>query len=229
MNAPLSRDFARLHDSDAEAMGLGWLWSAKAMAGWAVPEYSRNQVDKAGFVLIDPNADNHQYVEALQVINNWRSAHSYPLLNFRVNLAHKLRRICPTAIIAQRIKRLASIEAKLMRQSTQLSQMQDIGGCRAIVNNVKQVELLVEAYKRSRFAHVFKGTKDYIDSPKRDGYRGIHLIYQYKALESQNAAYDKLRVEFQLRTKVQHAWATGVEAVGIFTNQALKSNVGDAD
>jgi ppGpp synthetase/RelA/SpoT-type nucleotidyltranferase len=229
MNAPLPRNYALLHDSEIRALCPDWLWSAKAMAGWATPDYPRNQVDKAGFALIDPNADYQAYVDALQVINNWRSAHSYPLLNFRVNLARKLRSICPNAIIAQRIKRLASIEAKLTRQSTQLSQMQDIGGCRAIVNSVKQVEQLVESYKRSRFAHTFKGDKDYIKSPKDNGYRGYHLIYQYKALPNQNSVYDKLRVEIQLRTKVQHAWATAVEAVGIFTNQALKANIGDKD
>jgi ppGpp synthetase/RelA/SpoT-type nucleotidyltranferase len=229
VNDPLPRNLVRLHDSKAEALCLGWLWSAKAMAGWAIPEFPRNQVDKAGFALIDQNADYQAYVDALQIINNWRSAHSYPLLNFRVNLVHKLRSICPNEIIAQRIKRLASIEAKLTRQSTQLSQMQDIGGCRAIVNSLKQVELLVESYKRSRFAHTFKGDKDYITHPKDNGYRGYHLIYQYRARPTQNSAYDKLRVEIQLRTKVQHAWATAVEAVGIFTNQALKANVGDKD
>lgn len=33
----------------------------------------------------------------------------------------------------------------------------------------------------------------------------------------------------QIRTQLQHAWATAVEAVGIFTKQALKSNQGSAD
>ena len=41
-----------------------------------------NQVDKAGAVLIDPKSTWEDYTHALQVINNWRSSHSYPLLNF---------------------------------------------------------------------------------------------------------------------------------------------------
>lgn len=41
--------------------------------------------------------------------------------------------------------------------------------------------------------------------------------------------YDGLRVEVQIRTQLQHSWATAVEAVGIFTKQALKSNQGDED
>ncbi len=64
--------------------------------------------------------------------------------------------------------------------------------------------------------------------PKEDGYRSYHLIYQYKG-SLQTACYNKLRIEVQLRTKLQHAWATAVEAVGIFTKQALKSNIGDKD
>jgi ppGpp synthetase/RelA/SpoT-type nucleotidyltranferase len=200
------------------------------MPTWAVPEYSRNQVDKAGDLLLDKNIDFFDLAEALKIINNWRSSHSYPLLNFRINLARKLKNICPNAVIAQRIKRLVSIEAKLLsKKSMQLSQMQDIGGCRAIVNDVAQVRALVESYKTSRFSHIFRGEKNYVDTPKPDGYRSYHLIYQYKARQNQNAAYDKLRIEIQIRTKMQHAWATGVEAVGIFTNEALKANIGNKD
>ena len=66
------------------------------MASWAVPEYPRNQVDKAGFTLTNATADFQEYFDALKIINNWRSAHSYPLLNFRLNLARKLREIPET-------------------------------------------------------------------------------------------------------------------------------------
>src|SRR5207249_1633670 len=110
-----------------------------------------------------------------------------------------------------------------------LTQMQDIGGCRAVVNSVDEVTKLVASYGRSRFAHEFRSEKDYIETPKEDGYRSHHLIYQYKAKLGQNNSYDKLRIEIQLRTVLQHAWATAVEAVGIFTKQALKANVGNKD
>jgi ppGpp synthetase/RelA/SpoT-type nucleotidyltranferase len=95
-----------------------------------------------------------------------------------------------------------------------------------LLENVKK---LTDSYRKSRFSHILKSEKDYIVSPKPDGYRGIHLIYQYKALERQNKAYDKLRIEIQIRTNLQHIWATAVEAVGIFTREALKSNVGNKD
>ncbi len=36
-------------------------------------------------------------------------------------------------------------------------------------------------------------------------------------------------VEVQIRSKIQHAWATAVEIVDTFTNQALKSNNGSKE
>ena len=76
------------------------------------------------------------YSRALTVINNSRSSHSFPLNSLQVNLRHIARRVFDGSLIAQRIKRLASIELKLKRFKTiRLSQMQDIGGCRAVVRS----------------------------------------------------------------------------------------------
>ena len=36
-----------------------------------------------------------------------------------------------------------------------------------------------------------------------------------------------MQVELQIRSKVQHSWATAVEVVGTFTKQALKASSGD--
>jgi len=41
--------------------------------------------------------------------------------------------------------------------------------------------------------------------------------------------YNSLKIEMQLRSQYQHAWATAVEIVGIFTKQALKSSQGEKD
>jgi len=38
-----------------------------------------------------------------------------------------------------------------------------------------------------------------------------------------------LRVELQIRTKLQHLWATAVETMGTFLGQALKSRQGSQD
>jgi hypothetical protein len=199
---------------------------------WATPQYLRNQVDKAGFTLADANATPAELALAFDVINNWRASHSFPLNNFQNNLRVKVRNIQSDVLVVQRIKRLESIRSKLMRDQTstlQLSQMQDIGGCPAILKSPMHLQRLVASYHRSKFNHKLKSEKDYVKSPKQDGYRGHHLVYQYQSSPSQNSAYDKLRIEIQLRTSLQHCWATAVEAVGTFTQQALKSAQGSED
>lgn len=162
-------------------------------------------------------------------VNAWRSSHSYPLNLFQTELRRRARLICGDAIVAQRIKRLESIHQKLVdRPTMRMTQMQDIGGCRAVVGNVSRVNKLCEVYFRgntARFAHHFHHEKNYIDCPKLDGYRSRHLVYQYGSRSG--SPWDGLHIEIQIRTKLQHAWATAVESVGTFTRTALKSNRGD--
>jgi Region found in RelA / SpoT proteins len=66
------------------------------------------------------------------------------------------------------------------------------------------------------------GERDYIANPKTDGYRGVHLIYRYHSRARQYECYNGLQIEVQLRSKLQHAWATAVETASIFTGQVLK-------
>jgi hypothetical protein len=66
--------------------------------------------------------------DSLTVINNWRASHSYPLLAVRMTLTGRAKRIDQRAILAQRLKRLSSIQTKLRSNAHMaLSQMQDIG------------------------------------------------------------------------------------------------------
>jgi ppGpp synthetase/RelA/SpoT-type nucleotidyltranferase len=112
---------------------------------WAKPEFSRNQVDKAGVAIIkgvNPGGDLEEYINAIGVINNWRSSHSYPLNSFQVNLRQRARKIDSSALVSQRLKRFESIVKKLARAQTstmELSQMQDIAGCRAVLSNPSDV------------------------------------------------------------------------------------------
>jgi len=102
--------------------------------------------------------------------------------------------------------------------------MQDIGGLRAVLTDISKVRALESEYKRSRFKHTLVDDKDYISNPKSSGYRGIHLIYKYS--NKLAPEYSGLLLEIQLRTRIQHAWATAVETMGIFLDHALKSSEG---
>jgi len=198
---------------------------------WAKPEQSRSQVDKAGRIITsDIPCDNSTFIKALDVVNNWRSSHNYPLNTFKVTLRRYAQKVDSHCLVAQRIKRLSSIEHKLHRfKGMQLSRMQDLGGCRAIVNSIAQVNKLVKKYEKSDIKHKLDDKDDYIKNPKESGYRGIHLIYKYFSDKKSPSVliYNGLKIEVQIRTRLQHAWATAVETVGTLRKEALKSSIGE--
>src|SRR6266849_6428437 len=118
---------------------------------WIAPLYSREEINRAGRSRIDDNASAAAQASALGIVNNWRAAHSFPLNCFQVTLRNRSRRIFGHPLIAQRLKRLIAIEAKLRRfrpSGMKLSQMQDIGGCRAILPTVPHADRLVALYKQ---------------------------------------------------------------------------------
>jgi hypothetical protein len=205
-----------------------WLECEPNMA-WSTPGYSRKKVDGAGDVLIADAACQADMNHALKIINNWRSSHSFPLNTFQVGLRRNAREIDPDSLIAQRIKRLSSIESKLDRfRWLKLSEMQDIGGCRAVLSSVRRVDLLTRRYlEETNIRHALDDFDDYIRKPKRSGYRGIHLIYRYQS--DRKDTYNGLKIEMQFRTPLQHAWATAVETVGTFIQQALKASRGEKE
>jgi putative GTP pyrophosphokinase len=145
------------------------------------PEFSKNQVNKAGTILAAPDEhtpDEQQW--AGLVLANWRACHGYPINTFQATLRNKLKAIDEQAIVAQRLKRAPSIILKLQRfEGMRLARMQDIGGLRAVVGSVAKVRRLESAYRNATFEHSLTSSKDYINEPKEDGYRSVHLIYRY--------------------------------------------------
>jgi len=203
------------------------------------PEFDVQKVNVAGKVLKASMQDDwpnwgqdqwEKYHAAVAVINNWRGSHNYPLNTFTVNLRAICKKLSTEALVAQRIKRLNSIGLKLILQpSMKLSQMQDLGGCRAILPDVSMTKKIVEYYQTvSRIKHENSAFDDYIAEPKPSGYRGIHLIYRYFS-DKNKATYNGMKIEMQIRSKYQHAWATAVETTGMFSGQALKSSLGNED
>jgi hypothetical protein len=190
------------------------------------PPCTANQIDKAGKAFFNSKLGLEDRGAAIDQIWNWRTAHSYPLNALHMTLRNRATKVERAALTAQRLKRLNSILRKLGRQTTmQMSQMQDVGGCRAIMSNMPRLNALLATYSDSPLRHELTRTNDYISEPKDDGYRSVHHMYRFTGNAS-SLPWNKLRIEIQMRTKLQHAWATTVETVDAFTEENLKFGKG---
>lgn len=193
-------------------------------------KYSGKQVIRAGEKLLnDAIFENRpEFESAMDILSYWRFTHEAPLGEAFKVVQETVLQIDKSAIFAKRLKRYVSIMNKLRRfQDMKLKNMQDIGGCRAIVSSVKKASQVIRLLKKRPEFRSPDGKirfKDYIANPKDDGYRGYHLIGQFKTRHGAQRS-----IEVQVRTELQHEWATALEIVDLFTGQALKSNQGDPD
>ena len=189
----------------------------------AAPRHSRGQVDRAGAILKNESATTADRGMARRVVDRWRRQHRIPLVEMRSLLYRRTLRLTTDGVVAQRLKRFPSVESKLRRFPTlKLSQMQDLGGCRAVVPSVREVEALGERWKNGRQEHELLRETDYVAKPKPDGYRSLHLVYRFRTRSAERAALDGLRIEIQIRSLMQHAWATAVETVDLLQETGLK-------
>jgi hypothetical protein len=209
------------------------------MAEWVHREYGKGEIDRAGSILVPwwTNFDaptTQECGDALLVVQNWRTSHAMPLLTFRMGLTKRAKRVAPDALIAQRLKRFSSVMDKLVRErNMKLSQMQDLGGCRAILPDVAAVGRVYDLYRGIQ-DELFDSEGslkcyDYLTNPKPDGYRGVHVVGRYRARLLKNEPWNGHRIEIQLRSRLQHAFSTAVETVTTFTRFPLKFGGGPND
>ncbi|MFT3880176.1 MAG: RelA/SpoT domain-containing protein [Gemmatales bacterium] len=146
---------------------------------------------------------------------------------FSGSASSRARRSAKSPIVAQRLKRFPSIISKLERFRTMtLTQMQDIGGLRAVIDSMTGLRKIHELYKGQDSPHKLFKTNDYIATPKpMNGYRSLHLIYRY--INEDDPRYNDMHLEIQLRTVLQHAWGTAVETIDTLFGQKLKASLGD--
>lgn len=184
------------------------------------PEMTRSQVNKAGKIirswwgtatLMSPDVE-----DALTTLWRWRASHQYPLTKANNGLRSMVRSEGCRVEVSQRLKRIPTIVDKLARQPTmQLATMQDIGGCRAVLDSIDEIRRIERRLHRTRRV---RRTSDYISSPRSSGYRGVHVIVEY----------DSRAIEVQLRTRVMHEWAIAVERFSGRLGEDLKSGRGPA-
>lgn len=195
-----------------------------------LPMYSIGEIKRAGETIARRDLQRDEAtIHAFRVAHNWRDSHNYPLMKIRGELVGRVRGIQrPGSITAARMKRMQSIRKKLQNINTDLTQIQDLGGCRAVVETMTQVKALIQRYQDGDTAHHVRRQTSYIDAPKNGGYRSHHIIFNFRGGPGFEN-FEKHRIELQIRTELQHSWATAVEAVGLFRNEDLKGGRGDGD
>jgi ppGpp synthetase/RelA/SpoT-type nucleotidyltranferase len=112
----------------------------------------------------------------------------------------------------RQIKTTQSIVAKLAREKTSLPRMQDIAGCRIVVETCAEQDDAVR-----RICFTFKDSKA-VDRRKRPshGYRAVHVVIPVEG---------KL-IEVQVRTSLQHGWAELSEKLADIVGAEIKYGEG---
>ena len=186
-------------------------------------KYSRKSIDKAGRMLLDPFLRK----DAMEKVSDWRMTHLPVLREFVDEFTRFLdAKAIPYAFHSQRVKRMTSIIEKLRnKEDMGLGGLQDIGGARFVfesMDSLLQCRDAMSSFAPERFT--FVRVTDYINEPKASGYRSIHYIYKY---HSDNQDYDGLKIELQIRTRLQHSWAMAVETASLISRTSLKANIED--
>ncbi|KFI44755.1 RelA/SpoT domain-containing protein [Bifidobacterium bohemicum] len=190
-----------------------------ALSGSRPASFSKNRARQVSRILREGSV-NPDFKQALEEAHQWRLLCVEPTQR----CFDELQRIClpSDATVVFRLKRMSSIIAKLQRPAHyRLDELDDIGGCRIIVDTIERVNEIVKDIEQSRVLTVDgpQVKKDYIASPELSGYRGVHIIVR---LEHEGKVH---RVEIQVRTKLQHLWATSLEAEARHHNPLLKTGI----
>lgn len=149
--------------------------------------------------------------EELNTFNKYRNTYIEVMEELLTSIKDKLPK---PLFIARRLKRLESIKIKLQRfPQMELDRMQDIGGTRAVFNNLDEVKEYIKnirVIENSTFKIIKEN--DYISNPKDDGYRSYHIVFE--CLSDKLKGY---RVELQIRDLKEHYWATAVEILSVIS------------
>ncbi len=191
-------------------------------------KYSRNKINVSGKALLAGPETGFPYIDANLVIDDWRKLHMIPIGELVGEVTKVLSEAgVKAAFSSHRLKRMTSIIAKLKHNPQMgLGGLQDIGGARFVFEDIPSLLRAKDIISGAEFEHFVldRHVYDYVEAPKESGYRSIHFAYKYVC---DNPDYDGLRVELQIRTRLQHDWAMAVETAELISKSSLKASLGD--
>lgn len=126
-----------------------------------------------------------------------------------------------------RLKSAESAVGKLTRKGIEVSTqnimeyIQDVAGIRVVCNYVDDIYRLVSVLEKHKDLRVIRKT-DYIEEPKANGYRSLHLVVEVPVVISEMIM--RLPVEIQLRTIAMDMWASLEHELHYKSNKNMPSD-----
>ena len=148
----------------------------------------------------------------LRLLDSYRRSFSAGYEGVNATIRGRLKYALKSPLTGRPAKSTTSIIEKLQRETTRLSQVQDIAGCRLLVSDVRTQNRVV-----SRLRKVFSRVK-VVDRRRSSshGYRAVHVI----------VTVDAKPIEIQIRTVLQHAWAELSEKLADVIDPGIKYGTG---
>lgn len=131
----------------------------------------------------------------------------FEVLNTEYNVRFRRN---PIVSIHTRLKQTSSIMGKLERMGVEFSldsienNLHDVAGVRVICSYLDDVYTIAQALTCQDDVHLVR-MKDYIKSPKENGYRSLHLIVSVPVFFAEMRR--DMQVEVQIRTVAMDYWA----------------------
>lgn len=131
----------------------------------------------------------------------------FEVLNTEYNVRYRRN---PITSITSRLKRTSSIMDKLLRKNNSFTlqsienDIHDIAGVRVICAYIDDIYKLADSLLQQDDITLIK-RKDYIENPKPNGYRSLHLIVKVPVFFAEQKK--DMSVEIQIRTLAMDFWA----------------------
>jgi putative GTP pyrophosphokinase len=91
---------------------------------WAKSKgFSKTKTDISGRVLSNNKESTQNKSTAMEILDNWRAIHSYPMHIFKKRLKRVSEKLDKNALSVQRLKRVPSILKKLRRNIMEKNQL----------------------------------------------------------------------------------------------------------
>ena len=180
------------------------------LAGRMGMQSMRDELEELGFSHVNP--DTHETIT--KHLQELADKNRDLISDIENELSAKLKKHKIPAIVSSRLKRPFSVSRKMEMNALAFEQLSDIFGFRIIVDNIE------DCYRTLGLAHtswsfVPGRLKDYISTPKQNGYKSIHTTV---------IGPSNQRVELQIRTTKMHEIAEyGVAAHVIYKDIGEKS------